>query len=474
MNMTKNMKRKGVDTIKEAIPALFSTEAEKALLGLMLTNPELVFDQVRERLTVEDFYIPAHRILFEALSELHTKNIAIDLTTVHQYLVDHHLDEKIGGAALLADLVASFATHLNLESYIKILKEKSILRRLHSAALTIVQNIYENSHSVSQVLDQAEKQIFEITDLAVSRSTVKASVEIQKAIELIDCFHKRKGRLFGIPTGFHHLDQITTGWQNGDMIVLAARPGVGKTALGLTFACRALKERYDQTKDLWIKPGYSVGFFSLEMTAVQIMLRLLAAIGSESLQKIRRGELEPASLEKLKMLADDAKEWPFYIDDSSDLTIHQLRAKARRMKNQFGVDLIIIDYLQLLHSDSQQAKENRQVEISEISRGIKALAKELNIPIIVLAQLNRRMEEGRSEPALHHLRESGAIEQDADVVILLHRLESDSVTDVTKIPYLIHVAKQRNGPTDKIEVLFNAPYTRFEDPLRHEIEHSYA
>lgn len=466
------MKRKGEDLNKDAILSLFSNEAEKAILGLALTNPELVFDRIRERIAADDFYVPSHRLLFEVLCDMHTKSIPIDLTTVHQYLIDHHLEEKMGGAVLLTDLVASFATHLNLESYIKILKDKSVLRKLHQVALNIVQSIYENSHSVIQVLDQAEKEIFEITDLTVTRSTVKASIEIEKAIELIDCFHKRKGRLFGIPTGFYHLDQITTGWQNGDMIVLAARPGVGKTALGLTFACRALKERYDQEKDLWIKPGYAVGFFSLEMTAVQIMLRLLASIGSESLQKIRRGELEPASLEKLKMLADDAKEWPFYIDDSSDLTIHQLRAKARRMKNQFGVDLIIIDYLQLLHSDSEQARENRQVEISEISRGIKALAKELNIPIIVLAQLNRRMEEGKSEPALHHLRESGAIEQDADVVLLLHRLENDPETDHSKIPYIIHVAKQRNGPTDKIEIFFNAPYTRFEDPLKHETDYS--
>ncbi|ACD84457.1 Replicative DNA helicase [Methylacidiphilum infernorum V4] len=470
--MGKNMKRKGEDLNKDAILSLFSNEAEKAILGLALTNPELVFDRIRERIAADDFYVPSHRLLFEVLCDMHSKSIPIDLTTVHQYLIDHHLEEKMGGAVLLADLVASFATHLNLESYIKILKDKSVLRKLHQVALNIVQSIYENSHSVIQVLDQAEKEIFEITDLTITRSTVKASIEIEKAIELIDCFHKRKGRLFGIPTGFYHLDQITTGWQNGDMIVLAARPGVGKTALGLTFACRALKERYDQEKDLWIKPGYAVGFFSLEMTAVQIMLRLLASIGSESLQKIRRGELEPASLEKLKMLADDAKEWPFYIDDSSDLTIHQLRAKARRMKNQFGVDLIIIDYLQLLHSDSEQARENRQVEISEISRGIKALAKELNIPIIVLAQLNRRMEEGKSEPALHHLRESGAIEQDADVVLLLHRLENDPETDHSKIPYIIHVAKQRNGPTDKIEIFFNAPYTRFEDPLKHETDYS--
>ncbi|QSR87976.1 replicative DNA helicase [Methylacidiphilum caldifontis] len=474
--MGKNMKKKAEDSTLDPIPSLFSGEAEKAILGLMLTNPELVIDQVIERLTTDDFYVPAHRVLFDVIKDLHFRNIVIDLTTVHQYLVDHHLEEKIGGPSLLADLIASFATHLNLEAYIKIIKDKSILRKLHSAALNIVQNIYEHSHSVTQVLDQAEKRIFEITDLTISRSMVKAAAEMQKAIDLIECFHnhKRKGRLFGIPTGFHQLDQITTGWQNGDMIVLAARPGVGKTALGLTFACKALKERYDQDKDLWIKPGYAVGFFSLEMTAVQIMLRFLASIGSESLQKIRRGELEASSLEKLKRLAEDAKDWPFYIDDSSDLTIHQLRAKARRMKNQFGIDLIIIDYLQLLHSDSEQAKENRQVEISEISRGIKALAKELNIPIIVLSQLNRRMEEGKSEPALHHLRESGAIEQDADVVLLLHKLETEPGADLSKIPYVIHVAKQRNGPTDKIDILFNSPYTRFDDPLKHEAEMSYA
>jgi replicative DNA helicase len=258
------------------------------------------------------------------------------------------------------------------------------------------------------------------------------------------------------------------------MIVLAARPGQGKTALALTFARHALDERYDEATDAWRKPGHPVGMFSLEMTNEQLMLRLLASYGSESLQRIRQGDLDEHSLQKLRMVGADMKEWPLYLDDSSFLTINQLRGKARRMKDRYGIELLIIDYLQLLRSESAQAKDNRQNEVAEISRGIKALAKELAIPIIILAQLNRRSEEAKAEPALHNLRESGAIEQDADVVLLLHRPDAEKDADGNEraagpvIPYTLNIAKQRNGPTDRLDILFHAPYTRFDDPVRHE------
>jgi replicative DNA helicase len=258
------------------------------------------------------------------------------------------------------------------------------------------------------------------------------------------------------------------------MIVLAARPGQGKTALALTFARHALDQRWDEATDSWKKPGYSVGMFSLEMTNEQLMLRLLASYGSESLQDIRQGALSEHALQKLRMIAADMKEWPLYLDDSSFLTINQLRGKARRMKDRWKIDMLVIDYLQLLRSESNQAKDNRQNEVAEISRGIKALAKELSIPIIILAQLNRRSEEAKAEPALHNLRESGAIEQDADVVLLLHRKDSDKDEDGNErhtgpiIPYTLNIAKQRNGPTERLDILFHGPYTRFDDPVRHE------
>lgn len=439
----------------------------------MIAHPETTLDLAMERLAQEDFFVPAHQELFQLLRDMHLRHQPIDVVTVHQNLLDRGRAQALGSPAILAELCSSFPTHLNVSSYIQIVKDKSLLRRLHEACSRIADSILSEPQPVAHVLDQAEEAIFRVTGMALTQNIVPGAKEIARAIQLVDAFRKRKGHLFGIPTGFYQLDQLTTGWQKGDMIVLAARPGVGKTALALTFARHALSERYDPQQDAWVKPGHAVGLFSLEMTNAQLMLRLLASVASESLQRIRRGEVDDFQMQKLAQIAEDIKTWPLYLDDSSDLTIHQLRAKARRMKQQYGIELLIIDYLQLLHSDSPQARENRQVEIAEISRGIKALAKELNLPIIVLAQLNRRPDEGRCEPALHHLRESGAIEQDADVVLLLHRLdsdaeeESDSSPSSQLIPYSLHIAKQRNGPTEKMEIRFNPAYTRFEDPLRH-------
>jgi len=452
---------------------LYSAEAEKAVLGCMLSQPQEVINDALV-LSKEDFFVPAHQEIFDALREMDSMRQAIDVMTVHQWLTDRKIAEAVGSPGILADLLVGFATHLNVASYIKIVKDKSLLRCLQVACSTIVQSIAEMPDSVSDVLDRAESTIFKVTNLGLTQSTVPAREEIDKAIALIETFQSRKGRLPGLQTGFHKLDEYTGGWKAGEMIVLAARPGQGKTALGLTFAQHALRERYDEENDAWRKPGHNVGMFSLEMTNEQLMLRLLASHAGERLQNIRQGTLDDHSLQKLRLVAADMKEWPLYLDDSSFITINQLRGKARRMKDRYKIELLVIDYLQLLRSESAQAKDNRQNEVAEISRGIKGLAKELGIPIIILAQLNRRAEEAKAEPALHNLRESGAIEQDADVVLLLHRpdaekdQEGNEVPQGEIIPYKLIIAKQRNGPTDKLDILFHAPYTRFDDPVRHE------
>lgn len=453
---------------------LYSAEAEKAVLGCMMAQPGEVIDEVTEILSKEDFFVPAHQEVFAALREMHNLQQAIDVMTIHQWLTDRKLAEAVGSPGILAEFLVGFAHHLNVGSYVRIVKDKSLLRCLQHACSTIVQDIADMPDSVPSVLDRAESAIFQVTHMGLTNSTVTAREEIDKAIQLIEDFQSRKGRLHGLHTGFHKLDEMTAGWKPGEMIVLAARPGQGKTALALTFARHALDQRYDEATDAWKKPGHAVGMFSLEMTNEQLMLRLLASYGSESLQRIRQGDLDEHSLQKLRMVAGDMKEWPLYLDDSSFLTINQLRGKARRMKDRFGIELLVIDYLQLLRSESAQAKDNRQNEVAEISRGIKALAKELSIPIIILAQLNRRSEESKAEPALHNLRESGAIEQDADVVLLLHRPDPEKDQDGNErqvgpiIPYNLIIAKQRNGPTDKLDILFHAPYTRFDDPVRHE------
>jgi replicative DNA helicase len=460
------------DTLSPAV--LYSAEAERAVLGCMMAQPGEVVDEATGRLSAEDFFVPAHREIFAAIREMYNGGQPIDTMTVHQFLVDRKLAEAVGSPGILAELLVGFATHLNVGSYIQIVKDKGLLRSLQLACSTIVQDIADAPDSVPSVLDRAETSIFQVTNQGLTNSTVEASEEIDRALKLIEDLQTRKGHLHGLPTGFHKLDEMTSGWKPGEMIVLAARPGQGKTALALTLARHALDQRYDQATDSWKKPGHAVGMFSLEMTNEQLMLRLLASYGSESLQRIRQGGLDEHSLQKLRLVAADMKEWPLVLDDSSFLTINQLRGKARRMKARFGIEMLVIDYLQLLHSESAQAKDNRQNEVAEISRGIKALAKELAIPIIILAQLNRRSEEAKSEPALHNLRESGAIEQDADVVLLLHRDEPDKDADGNVpapgqiVPYKLNIAKQRNGPTEKLDILFHASYTRFDDPVRHE------
>jgi len=457
-----------VDPSQLANP-LYSAEAEKAVLGSMLAHPDMVMYQVMEKLTRVDFFVPAHQEIFEALKDLHHGQQAIDIMTVHQYLVDRKLADAVGSPGILAELGAALVSHLNVGTHINLVKDKSLLRHLQQACVTIVQDIADQPHAVATVLDQAETAIFKVAEMGITGTTVPAKEELEKAIRIVDQFRNRKGKLQGIPTGFSQLNELTTGWQKGDMVVLAARPGMGKTALALTFARHAMADRYDEKLDAWVKPGYPVGLFSLEMTNSQLMLRLLASVAGESLQKIRKGELDDFAMEKLRHIAEDMKGWPLYLDDSSHLTINQLRAKARRMKQRYGIELLIIDYLQLLHSESAQAKDNRQNEVAEISRGIKSLAKDLEIPVIVLAQLNRRAEEGKSEPALHNLRESGAIEQDADVVLLLHRKDEAEDAAPTLIKeYSLIIGKQRNGPTDKLDIRFNSAFTRFEDPVRHE------
>ncbi|HEY8966322.1 MAG TPA: replicative DNA helicase [Candidatus Methylacidiphilales bacterium] len=459
------------DTVNpdELASPLYSAEAERAVLGAMLTHPDTVIYQVMEKLVTQDFFVPAHQAVFDAMKEMNLRQHNIDMTTVHLHLVDRKLDEMVGSPGSLAEMVTSLVSHLNVGTYIQTVKEKSLLRHLQQACITIVQDIADQPHAVEGILDRAETEVFKVTDMGLTQSTVPAREELAKALEMIERFRARQGKLNGIPTGFSQLNQMTTGWQPGDMVVLAARPGVGKTALALTFAKHAMAERYDEKRDAWVKPGYAVGMFSLEMTNAQLMLRLMASAAGEDLKRIRTGELDDFSMTKLRHISEDMKTWPLYLDDSSHLTINQLRGKARRMKQRYDIDLLIIDYLQLLHSESAQAKDNRQNEVSEISRGIKALAKDLSIPIIVLAQLNRRAEEAKAEPALHNLRESGAIEQDADMVLMLHRKEQeeDAPPSATR-EYSLIIAKQRSGPTGKLDIRFNPGFTRFEDPVRHE------
>jgi len=454
-----------LDPKRFAPSPLYAAAAEQAVLGSMMSRPDEVIDAVLMELQEADFFAPAHKVLFAALAEMHNKRRAIDITTLHQHLVDRKLAEPLGSPGILVDIAGAMVTYLNVSAYIRIVRDKSLLRHLQNACVNIVTNIGEQPDNAAAVLDAAETEVFAITHKGVGNSITTAREQIDSTLALIAQLQSRQGKLSGIPTGFYHLNELTTGWQPGDMIVIAARPGAGKTALALTFARHAMEARWDEDLGEWVKPGYSVGIFSLEMTNQQLMLRMLSSRSGIGLQSIRRGEMTEREMQLLAAAGAEMKGLPLYLDDSSFMTINQLRGKARRMKDRYGIDLLIIDYLQLLRSESGQAKDNRQVEVAEISRGIKALAKELSIPVIILAQLNRKNEEGKTEPALHNLRESGAIEQDADMVLMLHRHElEDGAPPTTLFPYSLIIAKQRSGPTDKLQIVFNSPFTRFDDP----------
>ncbi len=469
-------KKNSVNIELQGLPPIHSHESERSLLGAILSEPETVIDQALEAgLQPEDFFTPSHQELFRALVDMRNKTMPIDLSTLLQYLDDRKLKDAIGGPAVLGDLAAGVVSVITAPSHIQTIRQKGLLRGLQQACAQIVYQAHERQHEVQDVLDEAESLIFQITDKGTTQTTSPAKDTVLEAVDLIIRISESRGKglYSGIPSGFDALDKLTTGFKPGEMIVIAARPGVGKTALALSMVKGFIKERYDEKEDRMVKPGYHVGMFSLEMTNQQLMLRLLASSAQLSLQKIREGNLSESDIVALNSVAEELAGMPLYLDESSSLTISQLRAKARRMKQLYGIDILIIDYLQLLTSSSEKARDNRQVEVAEISRGIKTLAKELGIPIIVLAQLNRKPEEGNSEPALHHLRESGSIEQDADVVMLLSRVETkegelETVThgNARAIKARLNIAKQRNGPTDRIELLFIGDYTRFDSMPR--------
>jgi replicative DNA helicase len=447
----------------EGLPPIQSPEAERALLGAMLSQPDDVIDMATEQLTKEDFFNAAHQILFQVLVDMRQAAKGIDLATVTQWLDDRKLADVTGGPALLGDLAAGVVSVMTAPAHIATVRDKSTLRGLQQAAAQIAYMTQERAHECPEVVDEAERLVFGIAERSLKRTTRTSREAVLEAVDLIQRLAESRGRCDGIASGFGEIDELTTGFKPGEMIVVAARPGVGKTAFALSMAKNMLKERYDVQADRFVKPGHAVGMFSLEMTTQQLMLRMLASHASLSLQKIRKGQLSGSDLVALSAVADEVSLLPLFIDESSVLSINQLRAKARRMVHQHGVEVIIIDYLQLLISTSEKAKDNRQVEVAEISRGIKALSLELKIPIIVLAQLNRKPEEGNHEPALHHLRESGSIEQDADVVMMLSRVAGEeNQAPGGALRARLNIAKQRNGPTDKIDLFFLSEFTRFE------------
>ena len=436
----------------------FSEDGEKGVLCSLLLTPREVADICVLRLGPGAFYIPAHQIIYSLILEFGDKSKPIDFVSLKQALKDRNQLEEIGGPEYLSALYSFVPTAANASYYIDIVREKYVLRRLILACNKLSTQCYDQQGEIEPLLDDAEKEIFAITGEHVKTDIVPTKDLVMEAIEQIEKLYENRGSVTGLPTGFIELDRMTNGLHAAEMIVIAARPSMGKTALAMNIA-----------EHVSIDAGKPVAVFSLEMSSQQLVQRLLCSRAKVDLQRVRNGFLLERDFPNLTAAASQLAAAKMFIDDTPGLTVTELRAKSRRMKSQHDIELIVIDYLQLLRSMSRRAQDNRQLEISEISGGIKALAKELNLPIIVIAQLNRqpdtRAKEG-GRPRLSDLRESGSIEQDADLVGLLVRsdyyeTDDDAKNEIASEAELI-IAKQRNGPTGDVALTFLKKYTRFE------------
>ncbi|MBE2178861.1 MAG: replicative DNA helicase [Chthoniobacterales bacterium] len=435
-----------------------SVEAEKALLSSALLSPREVITDCADKIGEDAFYSPAHGSIFRVMVEMWTANQQIDVITLTNRLRDLALLDAVGGPGAVTELAGYVPTAANALHYLEIVSEKYLLRRMILACTGSASRCYEEQGDVKELLDDVEREILSVGEARIKETALGMRDEVFEALKNIEKMFEQKGAISGLPTGFHYLDQMTDGMHPGEMIIIAARPSMGKTALAMNIVEHVALDHREP------KP---VGVFSLEMSTQQLVQRMLCSRARVNMKKIRSGMLARSEHGKINDAAAALSEAQIYIDDTPSLSIVDLRARARRMRDRNGVELIAIDYLQLCRSTSRRGQDNRQQEISEISSGIKALAKELKIPVIVLAQLNRQPEaRGGGKPRMSDLRESGSLEQDADLVALLVRPEvyeddEDARAELSGKAELI-IAKQRNGPIGDIPLMFMKEYTRFE------------
>ncbi len=440
----------GAGVIFERTPPQ-SIEAERAVLGAMLINPEAVGTgiEVLGRIPANVFYMAAHQHVYEAVLALFQKGVPVDATTLVEQLSRSGQLDAAGGVSYLAELAGAVPTSANVEHYAKMVLETALLRRLISACTRIAGEAYKADGEVETLLDKAESDIFSIAEQRQVNPIHHVRDLLEDGIHRIEDQMRAHSGITGVGSGFTELDAMLSGFQPSDMIVLAARPSVGKTAFALNIAAHAANE---------LNKG--VLLFSLEMAKEQLMQRLLCMVGRVDSDRLRKGFLSREEFPKLQTAADILSRAEIYIDETPNISVLELRSKARRHAAQKPVDLVIIDYMQLMRGGSART-ESRQVEIAEISRSIKGIARELRVPVIALSQLSREAEkDDTGQPKLSHLRESGAIEQDADVVLMLSRppkAESEGRENVIKVT----IAKQRNGPTGFVELMFNKNVQRF-------------
>ena len=426
-----------------------SIEAEQSVIGSMIIDKSAIA-QVAEKLTEDDFYRDGHKIIYKSIFEMFKNDMAVDLVTLLEYLKSTDQLEKAGGVTYITEVSSSVPTTANLSSYIKIVEEKSILRRLIKASTAIIEDSYNKQGEVEGVLDLAEKKIFDIAEKRSTSDFESLSDVLERGFLEIERLFNNKGQITGVPSGFTDLDAKTSGFQKGDMVLIAARPSMGKTTFALNIAENAA-----------LREGKSVVIFSLEMPKEQLAYKLLCSEANVDMLKLRTGNLDDKDWENIARATGPLSKAKIYIDDTAGVTVMEMRSKCRRLKMEYGIDLILIDYLQLMSGSSS---ENRQQEVSEISRSIKALAKEMECPVIALSQLSRAPEQRADHrPMLSDLRESGSIEQDADLVMFLYRDEYYNKETEDKNMAECIVAKHRNGPVGTVKMAFLGALSKFGD-----------
>lgn len=423
-------------------------EAEQAVLGAILLDSDALVTAM-EGVSSDDFYRGSHQRIFEAMIELAQEDEPVDLITLTARLQNKQELEEAGGVTYLSELANAVPTAANVDYYAQIVEEKSMLRRLIRTATQIVSNGYASSEDVGLMLNDAEQRILEISQRRSSSGFVSIRDVLMEVFERVEFLYSHKGGTTGIPSGFHDLDKMTSGFQRSDLIIVAARPSVGKTAFALNIA-----------QNVGVRAKETVAIFSLEMGAAQLVQRMVCAESNVDAQRMRTGFLESDDWEKLTMAIGALSEANIYIDDSPGITVADIRAKCRRLKQEKGLGMILIDYLQLISGRGKG--DNRQQEVSEISRTLKQIARELDVPVIALSQLSRGVEQRQDKrPMMSDLRESGSIEQDADIVAFLYRDDYyDKETEKKNIIEII-IAKQRNGPVGTVELAFLKNYNKF-------------
>jgi len=431
-----------------------SIEAEKSVLGSMMIDKNVIAQAV-EILSAEDFYRDAHKYIFKSIVEMYQRDEPIDEITLLEHLKSTDRLEKSGGISYITEIGSSVLTTANVKSYIKIVEDKATLRKLIDSSTKIIESCYNNQDDVEKVIDVAEQKIFDLAEKKSSSDFEPLSDILERGFEQIETLFNNKGEVTGVGSGFKDLDDLTSGFQKGDMILIAARPSMGKTTFALNIAEHAA-----------LREGKSVVIFSLEMSKEQLAYKLLCSEANVDMLKLRTGNLEDKDWENIARASGPLSSAKIYIDDTAGVSIMEMRSKCRRLKIEYGIDLILIDYLQLM---SGSGEESRQQEVSEISRNIKAIAKEMQCPVIALSQLSRAPEQRADHrPMLSDLRESGSIEQDADLVMFLYRDEYyNKETEEKNVAECI-IAKQRNGPVGNVKLAWIGQFSKFGN-----LEHNY-